>query len=100
MDADTVFLPLRDRLLVRRYEPMDLAGDALIVAPESAQRESNEGEVLATGAGYRGPDGATLPLTVQAGESVLFSKYSGQAVVIDGEELLLLREDDVLAVMD
>ncbi len=98
-DVRAPLRPLGDRLLVRRFEPMDQAA-GLIIAPQTVNRESHEGEIIAVGAGRRSKAGRRLTLAVWPGDVVLFAKYAGQAFEIAGEELLLLREDDVLALLE
>jgi chaperonin GroES len=90
--------PLHDRLLVRRLEEEETAGGGIII-PDSAREKPQRGEVVAVGNGKTLDDGRKLPLDVKAGDRILFGKYSGTDVKIDGEEVLILREDEVLAVL-
>ena len=91
--------PLHDRVLVRRVdEPERSAGG--IVIPDSAQEKPHRGAVLAVGAGELFDTGQLRALAVKAGDSVLFGKYAGSEVTIDGEELVVLRESDVLAIIN
>ena len=89
--------PLRDRVLVRRLEADEQKAGSIII-PDSAKEKPAEGEVIAIGAGKLLEDGKTHPLDVKVGDRVLFGKYSGTEVKVEGEELVLLNEDDVLAV--
>jgi chaperonin GroES len=90
--------PLHDRLLVRRIEAKETAGSGIII-PDTAKEKPQEGEVLAIGNGRVLEDGTTLPLDVNVGNKILFGKYTGTDIKIDGEEVLILREDEVLAVL-
>lgn len=96
--AGTRIRPLHDRLVVRRIEPGETAKGGLII-PDSAKEKPQEGEVLAVGNGKTLDSGTKVALDVKAGDRILFGKYSGSEVEIDGEEVLILREDEVLAVM-
>ena len=90
--------PLYDRVLVKRIEePVKSSGGLFL--PQSAQEKPLEGEVLAVGSGRVSDDGAVTPLQVQVGNRVVFGKYAGTEIKIDGEELLILREDDILGVL-
>lgn len=91
--------PLDDRVLVQRVETEEKT-DAGIIVPESAQEEQNEGIVRATGPGKVGNDGERIPVDVDEGDRVLFGEYSGTEVTIGGEEHLILRESELLAVFD
>lgn len=91
--------PLNDRLVVRRNDP-ELKTASGIVIPDSAGEKPEQGEVLAVGPGKRSDKGELIAPSVKAGDKVLFGKYSGQAVKLDGKDLLVIREDDVLAVID
>jgi chaperonin GroES len=90
--------PLYDRVLVRRIEPKERVKGGIII-PDSAKEKPQEGEVVAAGGGRRLEDGKVLPLDVKAGEKVLFGKYGGSEITVDGEELLILREDEILGVL-
>jgi len=90
--------PLHDRVVVRRIEPGD-TGKGGIIIPDSAKEKPQQGEVLAVGNGKTLDSGTKVALDVKAGDRILFGKYSGSDIEIDGEEVLILREDGVLAVM-
>lgn len=91
--------PLHDRLIVKRLEAEQKTKGGIII-PDSAKEKPQEGEVLAVGNGKLLDDGKKVPLDVKVGDKVLFSKYSGTDIKIDGEEYLILKEDDIQAVMD
>lgn len=91
--------PLQDRLLIQRSEP-ELKTASGIVIPDSAGEKPEQGEVLAVGPGKRSERGDLVALSLKPGDRVLFGKYSGQTVKVDGRELLVVREDDVLAVIE
>ena len=90
--------PLHDRLLVRRIEEKETAGGGIII-PDTAKEKPMEGEVLAVGNGKILENGTTLALDVKVGDRILFGKYSGTEIKIDDEEVLIVREDEVLAIM-
>ena len=90
--------PLHDRLLVRRIEKEETAKGGIVI-PDTAKEKPQEGEVLAVGNGKVLDNGTKLPLDVKAGDKILFGKYSGTEIKIDDEEVLILREDEVLAVL-
>jgi chaperonin GroES len=90
--------PLHDRLLVRRIEEQETVRGGIII-PDSAKEKPQEGEVVAAGKGKVTEDGKVLPLDVKEGDRILFGKYSGNEIKLDGEELLILREDEVLGVL-
>jgi chaperonin GroES len=90
--------PLHDRLLVRRIEEKESVKGGIII-PDTAKEKPQEGEVIAVGNGKVLDSGTKVPMDVKAGDRVLFGKYSGTDIKIDGEEFLILREDEVLAVM-
>jgi chaperonin GroES len=94
----TTVRPLHDKILVKRTEAESKTPGGLII-PENAKEKPVEGLVLAVGSGTRNKDGALIPLDVKAGDRVLFSKYSGTEVKAIGEDHMILREDDVLAVI-
>lgn len=94
----TKIRPLHDRLLVRRLAEERKTASGIVI-PDSATEKPDQGEVLATGNGKIKDDGGVRPLDVKKGERVLFGKYAGTAVKIDGEELLVMREEDVMAVI-
>jgi chaperonin GroES len=90
--------PLHDRLLVRRIEEKETARGGIVI-PDPAREKPMEGKVLAVGNGRVLEDGTTLALDVKVGDRILFGKYSGTEIKIDGEEVLIVREDEVLAIM-
>jgi chaperonin GroES len=90
--------PLHDRLLVRRIEPKETAKGGILI-PDTAKEKPQEGEVLAVGIGRILEDGKTIALDVKKGDTILFGKYTGTEVKIDGQEVLILREDEVLAIL-
>ena len=91
------FRPLHDRVLVRRIEEDEKVGS--IIIPDTAKEKPQQGEVLAVGAGARGEDGKVTPLDVKEGDRVLFGKWSGTEVSVNGEELLIMKESDILGVV-
>ncbi len=90
--------PLHDRLLVRRIEEAETVKGGIII-PDTAKEKPQEGEVIAVGKGKTLDNGTKIELDVKAGDKILFGKYSGTDIKIDGEEFMILREDEVLAVM-
>ncbi len=93
------FRPLHDRVLIRRLEHEDRTAGGIII-PDTAQEKPMEGEVVAVGTGTRSEDGTVHPLDVKAGDRILFGKYSGTEVKIDGEELTIMRESDIMGVIE
>ena len=93
------FRPLHDRVVVRRISESEKTSGGSII-PDSAQEKPQEGEVVSVGAGVRGSDGEVHALDVKAGDRILFGKWSGNEVTIDGEELLIMKESDVMAVLE
>ena len=93
------FSPLHDRILVRRVEEASTTRGGIII-PDSAKDKPQEGEVISTGKGRTNDEGKTFPLAVKEGDRILFGKYSGQEIKLDGEEFLIMREDEVLAVIE
>ena len=91
--------PLYDRIVVKRIEEQETKVGGLFI-PDSAKEKPQEGEVVAVGKGKRLEDGKIVPLEVQKGDRILFGKYSGSEIRIDGEELLIMREDEVLGVLE
>jgi chaperonin GroES len=91
--------PLHDRLIVQRLEEDEQRIGGLII-PDTAKEKPQQGKVVAAGKGKAKEDGKVLPLDVKAGDTILFGKYSGQEIKIDGDEYLIMREDEVLAVLD
>jgi chaperonin GroES len=92
------FVPLHDRILVRRVEEEEKTRGGLII-PETAKEKPQEGEVLAVGKGKIKEDGKVLPLDVKPGDRILFGKYSGSDIVLQGEEYLIMREEEVLGLL-
>ncbi len=93
------FRPLHDRILVRRIEAEQKTAGGIII-PDTAKEKPMEGEVIAVGAGARDETGKLVPLDVKAGDRVLFGKWSGTEIKLDGEELLIMKESDVLGVLE
>jgi chaperonin GroES len=91
--------PLYDRVIVKRIEKQRQTASGIVI-PDSASEKPEQGEVLAVGQGRALPDGSLRPLAVKVGDSVLFGKYAGQVVKLDGEELTVLREEDILGVIE
>jgi chaperonin GroES len=94
----TSFTPLHDRILVRRVEETETIRGGIII-PDSAKEKPQEGEVIAVGKGKSNDEGKVFPLDVKAGDRVLFGKYSGTEIKIDGEEFLIMREEEVLGII-
>jgi chaperonin GroES len=92
------FRPLHDRVLVRRVEAEEKTAGGIII-PDSAKEKPAEGEVVSVGSGSRSEDGKITPLDVKAGDRVLFGKWSGTEVKVDGEDLLIMKESDILGVI-
>ena len=92
------FTPLHDRVLVRRIESDEKTAGGLII-PDSAKEKPQEGEVLAVGEGARKDSGELIAMAVKAGDRILFGKWSGTEVKIDGEELIIMKESDILGIM-
>ena len=93
------FRPLHDRVVIRRIEEETRTAGGIII-PDTAKEKPQEGEVLAVGAGTRGDDGKLVALDVKPGDRILFGKWSGSEVEIDGEELLIMKESDVLGIIE
>ena len=91
--------PLYDRLVVKRIEEQEQKVGGLYI-PDSAKEKPQEGEVLAVGKGKRLEDGKVIPLDVQVGDHILFGKYSGSDIKLDGDEVLIMREDEVLGILE
>jgi chaperonin GroES len=96
--ATTSFTPLHDRILVRRIEEGESIRGGIII-PDSAKEKPQQGEVISVGKGKSNDEGKVFPLDVKAGDSILFGKYSGTEIKIDGEELLIMREEEVLGIL-
>ena len=92
------FRPLHDRVLLRRIEQNEKTAGGIII-PDSAKEKPMEGEVVAVGSGTRDETGKVVPLDVKAGDKVLFSKWSGTEVNLNGEELLVMKESDIMGVL-
>ncbi|MFI5112658.1 MAG: co-chaperone GroES [Terriglobales bacterium] len=92
------FTPLHDRVLVRRVEEAETTRGGIII-PDSAKDKPQEGEIIAAGKGKVNEEGKLRPLDVKEGDRVLFGKYSGTEIVIDGEELIIMREEEVLGIL-
>lgn len=93
-----MFTPLHDRVLVRRIEGDDKTSGGLII-PDSAKEKPQEGEVVSVGTGARDEDGDRIAMDVKAGDRILFGKWSGTEIKLDGEDLLIMKESDVLGVL-
>ena len=93
------FRPLHDRVLIRRVEAEEKTSGGIII-PDTAKEKPMEGEVVAVGPGARGEDGKLQPLDVKAGDRVLFGKWSGTEVKLDGEDLMIMKESDIMGVLD
>ena len=91
--------PLHDRIIVQRLEEGEQVVGGIII-PDTAKEKPQQGKVIAVGKGKAKEDGKVLPLDVKEGDTILFGKYSGQEIKIDGEELLIMREDEVLAILE
>jgi chaperonin GroES len=90
--------PLHDRVLIKRVEEQETVRGGIII-PDTAKEKPQEGEVVAAGTGKRLENGQVIPLEVKPGDRVLFGKYSGTEIKLDGEELLILREDEILGIL-
>jgi chaperonin GroES len=93
------FRPLHDRVVVRRLEAEEKTAGGIII-PDTAKEKPMEGEIIAAGPGSRDETGKLVPLDVKAGDRVLFGKWSGTEVRLDGEELLIMKESDIMGVVD
>ena len=93
------FRPLHDRILIKRIEEKETAKGGIII-PDTAKEKPREGEVVAVGSGKKNEDGKVVPLDVKAGDRILFGKYSGTETKIDNEEYLILREEEVLGILE
>jgi chaperonin GroES len=91
--------PLHDRVIVKRLEEEKKTASGIVI-PDSAAEKPDQGEVLAIGTGKVGDDGKVRPMDVKVGDRVLFGKYAGSTVKIDGDELLVMREEDIMAVVN
>jgi chaperonin GroES len=95
----TKLRPLHDRILLKRLDEGEVKHGSIIV-PDTAKEKPQEGKVIAVGNGKVNEDGKKIPLDVKAGDRVLFGKYSGSEIKLDDEEYLILREDDILGILD
>ena len=93
------FRPLHDRVLVRRVEAEEKTKGGIII-PDTAKEKPQEGEVVAVGAGAKSEEGKVTPLDVKTGDKILFGKWSGTEVKIDGEDLIIMKESDILGIVD
>jgi len=93
------FRPLHDRVLIRRVESEEKTAGGIII-PDTAKEKPMEGEVVAAGPGARGEDGKLQPMDLRSGDRVLFGKWSGTEVKLDGEELIIMKEADVMGVIE
>jgi chaperonin GroES len=93
------FRPLHDRILIKRVEEK-ATGKAGLIIPDTAKEKPHEGEVIAVGSGTKGKDGKVVPLDVKAGDRILFGKYSGAEIKMDNQEYLIVREEEVLGIVE
>jgi len=93
------FRPLHDRVVVRRVKSEEKTAGGIII-PDTAQEKPQEGEIIAAGSGARDESGKLIPLDVKAGDRILFGKWSGTEVKIDGEDLLIMKESDVMGIIE
>ena len=93
------FRPLHDRVVIRRLDSDERSAGGIII-PDTAQEKPSEGEVVAVGDGRRSEDGKVTPLDVKPGDRVLFGKWSGTEVTLDGDDLLIMKESDIMCVFD
>jgi chaperonin GroES len=92
--------PLHDRLIVKRFDDQEQRSAGGIIIPDTAKEKPQEGKVVAVGKGKKNDDGTISPLDVKVGDKILFGKYAGSDVKLEGEEHLILREEDVLGVLE
>ena len=93
------FRPLHDRVLVRRLEGEEKTAGGIII-PDTAKEKPQEGEVISVGSGSKAEDGTVTPLDVKAGDRILFGKWSGTEVRLDGQDLLIMKESDILGIVE
>ena len=93
------FRPLHDRVVVRRIDEEEKSAGGIII-PDTAKEKPSQGEIVAVGSGARNENGEITPMDVQVGDTVLFGKWSGTEVTIDGEELLIMKESDIMGVIE
>jgi len=98
-NAASSLTPLHDRVVVRRIEEGETVRGGIII-PDSAKEKPQEGEVIAVGKGKSNDEGKVFPLDVKAGDHVLFGKYSGTEIKIDGEDFLIMREEEILGILN
>ncbi|MBS4015406.1 MAG: co-chaperone GroES [Betaproteobacteria bacterium HGW-Betaproteobacteria-2] len=91
--------PLHDRVIVKRLEEVRTTASGIVI-PDTATEKPDQGEIIAVGAGKKDEAGKLIPLDVKVGDKVLFGKYAGQSVKVDGEELLVMREEDLMGVIE
>ncbi len=91
--------PLQDRVMVKRLEEETKTAGGIII-PDTAKEKPQKGEIIAAGPGKKNEDGKLQPLDIKAGDKVLFSKYAGTEIKVEGEELLIMREDDIMGVIE
>src|SRR5580700_6187207 len=94
------FRPLHDRILIKRVEDQQQTAKGGIIIPDTAKEKPQEGEVVAVGSGKREKDGQVVPLDVKAGDRILFGKFSGAEIKMDNQEYLILREEEVLGIIE
>ena len=94
------FRPLHDRVVIRRVEEVGKTTGGIIIIPDTAKEKPMEGEVIAVGLGARDEAGKLIPLDVRKGDRILFGKWSGTEIKLDGEKLLIMKESDVMGVLD
>ncbi len=92
--------PLHDRVLLKRFEPADKKTAGGIIIPDTAKEKPQEGEIIAVGPGKVTDDGRVQPMNVKTGDKVLFGKYSGTDVKMDDQEYIIMREDDILGILE
>jgi len=95
----TKFRPLGDRVLVKRIKEEERTKGGIVI-PDTAKEKPQEGKVVAVGKGKYGDDGKLIPIEVKAGDKILFGKYSGSEVKVDGEEHMIMREEDILGILE
>ena len=95
----TMIRPLHDRVIIKRLDEEEQVRGGIII-PDTAREKPQQGKVIAVGNGKSKDDGKRVPLDVKSGDTILFGKYSGQEIKLDGEEYLIMREDEVLAVIE
>lgn len=91
--------PLHDRVIVKRLESERKTSSGIVI-PDSAAEKPDQGEILAVGPGKRDDSGKVIPMDVQVGQRVLFGKYAGQSIKVDGQEVLVMREEDIMGVIE